>query len=193
MAYWEECQRVGPLQQISNSYVHILQSAKLSETNNLIEQPATLPLYSSPPSTSSHTVSGNTFSKPSSATPLSKTCDQYSNLNIIEPDTGASGDKILMSSTLSDTAPVSSMKGCRLVCSKFPPSVISEKKSSTEGAKDSTDLKVGNDEDSNKLFLAPMFHSNPSPSHSTSRTRCKIGNGKNYSLFKTINHFHYLV
>ena len=82
LAYWEECQRVGPLQPVSNSYVHILQSNRPSSTN--IQRLSTkVPSYKKHPTTS---LNVNAGPKRAPSSPLSKTCVQYSNLNIVDSE-----------------------------------------------------------------------------------------------------------
>ena len=187
LAYWEECQRVGPLQQISIPYVQVLQSTKISEKNN-----STLPTTSStsPTSTSSNAVSKNTFSKPLSTTPLSKTCDQYSNLNIVDSEASTSCDKI-SKSNLNNIVSMSSMAGYRLSSSKYPASVIKEKKALANSLKEDTESKRRDDEGSNRLYLADMFPFNTNPSHSTDKTRQKIGKGTEGGMLKLLPCFLY--
>ena len=178
LAYWEECQRVGPLQPISNSYVHILQSKRLSGTN--IQRLSTKVPSSKKHPTTSLNVSTGPKRAPSS--PLSKTCVQYSNLNIVDSEC-SNYDNKSSSSTLSDEKKARSFNQYSTSgYPKSPKSVIKEKKKSNI-ITESLDETIREPESQDQLCLSSLFSLNLNPSHSTIRTRSKIGKGMNWQIY----------
>ena len=92
LAYWEECQRVGPMQKLSSSHIHIMQSESETTESNLQATTSTkVPSFKNISSTSSFIESsGASFSERSPQSPLSQTCDRYKHLNIIDSGTSRS-------------------------------------------------------------------------------------------------------
>ena len=170
LAYWEECQRVGPLQQISSPYIHVLHS-KQKSTARPQTQSIKVPSSKKHPSTSINVINGP---KRAPSSPVSKTCVQYSHLHIVDSECSNSYDTTL--SSLSDEK--NSRSSCQgtPIFSKSPKSVIKEKKKSNKIVESSEDAfeKV---ESHDQLCLSNLFNSNQSPSNSTTRTRNKIGRG----------------
>ena len=178
LAYWEECQRVGPLQQISNSYIHVLQSEVPSEKSSPI-QATKVPSSKKPLSTSTRTDFRTTYSKETSLSPLSKICDRCRNLNIIDSESYSCEDKKSRAPNSSyDNQNISSINNrCISDCSKSPKSVIKEKKPHSKIVNESSDRNFEAGQDEDKLYLSSLFDSNLNPSYSTNRTRYKIGKG----------------
>ena len=179
LAYWEECQRVGPLQQISSSFIHVLQTEEPNQKNSPI-QATKVPLSKKPLSTSKRTKSRTTYSKETSSAHLSKICDHCSNLNIIdsEPYSCEDNKSKMPNSSCNDNQNISSMNNrCISDCSKSLKSVIKEKKTHSTIVNESSDHSLEGYQDNNKLYLSSLFDSNSNPSYSTSRTRYKIGQG----------------
>ena len=175
LAYWEESQRVGPLQQISNSYIHVLHSMQHSG-NSFQKQSAKVPSSKKNPSTSINVITGP---KRAPSSPISKTCVRYSNLHIVDSECSDSYDNTL--SSMSDEKYSKSSSQGTQVYSKSPKSVIKEMKKSNKIIESSNEpFKVQENHD--QLCLSNLFTSNQSPSNSTTRTRNKIGKGMSLYL-----------
>ena len=161
---------MGPLQQISNSYVHVLHSNRPAATS-IQTQATKVPSSKKHPTTSSNVITGP---KRGPQSPLSKACVQYSNLHIVDSECSKSDENT--SSTISSEKNTRSSSQGTPAYSQSPKSVIKVKKSSNKMIWPSED-PMKKFERQDQLCLSSLFSSNQTPSHSTSRTRSKIGKG----------------
>ena len=138
-------------------------------------QSAKVPSSKLPPlSTSSQdSDSGSTSSRLSTTTSrLARTCDRYNNLNIIDSEASLTDDK-----TKSEIKQRTLFNKGISGCSKPSTSVIRNSARSSDCKGATTDHKSAADRDSSQLYLSSLFPSNKTPTQSTARTRCKIGEG----------------